>query len=309
MIAVVTVCMLILNVSTVCANDSLRIAVVDWTQAETLVALDVTPVGVAQKSDYHAWVRFPSIPESTKDIGLRTQPNVERLLELEPDKILISPMFAALEGKLSHIAPVLNVGLYRNGRVDWPAITAYTKKIAREVDRDAASRVLISEAENTFDTLRASLSMLSPPLLVVQFMDSKHVRVFGDNSLYKVAMNEIGLKNGWEGSTNAWGFNLIGIDQLLGVNAQIVVVEPLPQGVERQLNNDAFWQYVIMQSGYPLLNVEPTWSFGAVPSAVRFATLISEALIEENSLALAEERTVQSSRNSKINTQKRGGAQ
>jgi len=47
-------------------NASPRILSLDWTQTETLLALGVTPVAVAQKADYNSWVKAPPIPEKNR---------------------------------------------------------------------------------------------------------------------------------------------------------------------------------------------------------------------------------------------------
>ena len=75
---------------------------------------------------------------------------------------------------------------------------------------------------------------------MVQFMDTKHVRVFGENSLYSQAINQLGLSNAWTEKTNSWGFSMVGIDKLAGIKAQIVIVDPLPHGGEQQLAQDQF---------------------------------------------------------------------
>ena len=88
-----------------------RIATVDWTIAETLLALGVTPAGMGDMSSYRAWVKAPAMPPSVVDLGLRAQPNRELLAELNPDLILISPLAAPLAPALSKIAPVKSITL------------------------------------------------------------------------------------------------------------------------------------------------------------------------------------------------------
>ncbi|MGL6163679.1 MAG: iron-siderophore ABC transporter substrate-binding protein, partial [Aeromonas veronii] len=48
-----------------------RIATVDWTIAETLLALGVTPLAVGDAGPYQAWVGEPRLPAGVVDIGLR----------------------------------------------------------------------------------------------------------------------------------------------------------------------------------------------------------------------------------------------
>ncbi|WP_240473949.1 iron-siderophore ABC transporter substrate-binding protein [Salinivibrio socompensis] len=213
------------------ATEPPRILSLDWTQTETLLALGVTPVAVAQKADYNAWVRAPLIPEKTVDIGLRTQPNMERLAELAPDKILISPIFKAMKPKLSTIAPVSSIPLYEEG-LSWVSLKTVTRQIASEAKRPDAGEALIASAQQQLTRLRQTLSSDQPPLLMIQFLDPNHVRVFGTNSLYHAAISELGLNNAWQNKTNSWGFSMVSTRELLDLDAQLVIVRPLPAGVE-----------------------------------------------------------------------------
>lgn len=265
----------------VAQEQEMKVAAIDWTQIETLLALGIQPIGAAQIADYNAWVKSPAIPNNTVDLGLRTQPNLERLSELKPDRIFISPMFQSLTPQLSRIAPVTSIALYKKGNVSWQALKAYTRTIAKDTDKDDAGDALIQSAQTKLAELKTQIPDDVPPLLMMQFMDARHVRVFGNNSMYKIAANQIGLKNAWQGNTNVWGFSLVGIDKLMGIKGQIVVIEPLPAGVKRHLQEDAFWQYLVKQTGHPMLTIAPVWSFGAIPSTVRFATLLTDALNKE----------------------------
>ncbi|NRF30931.1 iron-siderophore ABC transporter substrate-binding protein [Vibrio coralliilyticus] len=263
------------------SQDKLRVMSIDWSQTETMIALGVTPVASAQQSDYNDWVRSPTIPDETVDVGLRTQPNLERLSELDLDTIFLSPRFASLETQLSRIAPVKILGLYKVGEVNWEAVTDFTRRMAKEVNADKQAEQLIANSEAELNGLKAALPDNLPPVLLVQFMDTKHVRVFGENSIYKVALNQLGIQNAWDKATNAWGFALTGVDKLQGIDAQFVVIEPLPVGVKEHLAQDQYWQYLIEQTGRPVITVKPTWSFGGLPSAMRFANLVTSALAEE----------------------------
>lgn len=258
-----------------------RVMSIDWTQTETLLALGIKPVAATQQSDYHAWVKSPPIPATTPDIGLRTQPNLERLSELKPDRIFISPMFSSLEPQLSRVTTVTNIPLYEKENVSWKTFKEFTRTLGKETGTEPAAEMLIRSAENQFNNLKQQVPSGTPSLLMIQFMDARHVRVFGDNSMYKVAAEQLGLSNAWREKTNLWGFSLVGLDGLMGIRAQIVLIEPLPAGVGQHLTQDQLWQYIVKASGYPLLTIGPVWSFGAIPSTVRFASLLTNELNSE----------------------------
>nr|WP_246389934.1 iron-siderophore ABC transporter substrate-binding protein [Halomonas cerina] len=271
--------MLAALVATAAPAETPRLATLDWTLAETLVALEAPPRAVAQIEAYHAWVNAPRLPETTIDLGLRSQPNLELLASLDPDRILISPMFANLTPRLERIAPVETLPLYSPGRDTWTEMRELTLSVGELVDRPEAATRLIEATEARLETLKARLDGTTPPpLLMVQFMDSRHVRVFGDNGLFQAVLDRLDLDNAWNGPTNAWGFSLVGIEALAGLDARLVVVEPYPAGVQETLAEGGLWGHLVETSrGTPLM-LPPVWSFGALPSAGRFAELLVSAL-------------------------------
>lgn len=262
------------------ASAHAQLATVDWTLAETLVAIGAPISGVAQQQDYYDWVGEPHIPESATDLGLRTQPNFELLAQLAPEQILISPMFAALTPRLERIAPVTSLALYSPGADTWQEMQMLTRELGELADREAAAERLIDDTQALIDSLRQAQPETAP-LLMVQFMDARHVRVFGENSLYNAVVEQLGLDNAWDQPTNAWGFALTGIEVLARYpKAKLVIIDPLPMGVEEQLEKSGLWQQLaIVQSGN-LLRLPPVWSFGALPSAQRFARVLTAGLEE-----------------------------
>ncbi|BBI65023.1 hypothetical protein HSBAA_63290 [Vreelandella sulfidaeris] len=220
-------------------------ATVDWTIAETLLAIDAPVSSVAQQSDYHAWVGEPRIPNSATDMGLRSQPNLELLAQAPPEQILISPMFAGLTPRLERIAPVTSFSLYSPATDTWQEMQTLTRQLGELTERQTQAEQLITETHDLMASLRESSPSQSDtaPLLMVQFMDARHVRVFGDNSLYNAVLEQLELSNAWEQTTNAWGFSLVGIEALARYpEAMLVIIEPLPAGVEAQLADSGLWQ-------------------------------------------------------------------
>ncbi|WP_459868699.1 ABC transporter substrate-binding protein [Halomonas shantousis] len=262
------------------ARPIVPVVSLDWTLAETLLALGVAPQGVAQTDAYREWVSEPTMPEEVVDIGLRAQPNLELLAQLKPERILISPMFAALTPRLSRIAPVSNIGLYLAGGDVWSQAREAAHELARLVGRPEAAETLIAEVEAGIDQDAARLPADTPPLLIVQFIDARHVRVFGEHSLYQAVLQRLGLTSAWKEPTNAWGFSMVGLEQLASIeSAQLVVIDPLPVGVADQLAESGLWQYLPSVHKRDVIRLDPVWSFGGLPSARRFADQLSKALV------------------------------
>ncbi len=259
-----------------------RIATVDWTIAETLLALGVTPLAVGDAGPYQAWVGEPLLPAGVVDIGLRTQPNRELLAELKPDRILISPLAAPLAPTLSRIAPVSTIALY-DGQTDlWQRLHEVTLTLARMVDKTAEGERLLAGLDRDLASMQAGLPADLPPLLVVQFIDERHVRVFGRHSLFDAVTTRLGLRNGWQEQTNDWGFSVVSIEQFMTLpTARLVVVDPIPVGVSERLQEPGLWQHLPLVRQAPVLHLPAVWSFGGVLAARRFAGLLSDALLQD----------------------------
>ncbi|MDM5073648.1 ABC transporter substrate-binding protein [Aeromonas bestiarum] len=259
-----------------------RIATVDWTVAETLLALGVTPLAVGDVSSYRAWVGEPLLPAEVVDIGLRAQPNRELLAELKPDRILISPLATPLAPTLSRIAPVQSIALYDPQTDLWQRLHEATLTIAALVNKKAEAERLLAGLDRDLAQMRTELPADLPPLLVVQFIDERHVRVFGRHSLFEAVMQRLGLRNAWQGETNAWGFSVASIEQFMALPAaRLVVVDPIPVGVSERLQEPGLWQHLPLVQQAPVLHLPAVWSFGGVLAARRFASLLNEALQQD----------------------------
>ncbi|MGE6605615.1 ABC transporter substrate-binding protein [Halomonas sp. NPDC076908] len=257
-------------------------AAVDWTIAETLLAIDAPVGSVAQQSDYHQWVGEPRIPSSATDMGLRTQPNFELLAQVPPEQTLISSMFAGLTPRLERIAPVSSFALYSPGTDTWQEMQTLTRQLGELTERQPQAEALIAQTQELMTSLRETRppsQAENAPLLMVQFMDARHVRVFGENSLYNAVLEQLDLPNAWDQPTNDWGFALVGIEALARYSeATLVIIDPLPAGVEEQLAKSGLWQQLPSVKHNHLLRLPPVWSFGALPSAQRFARELTIAL-------------------------------
>lgn len=266
-----------------------QLATIDWTVAETLIALDAPIVGGAQKQAYHEWVGEPRLPDEAADLGLRSQPNMELLAKMQPERTLISPMFAGLTPRLERIAPVTSVELYSPGSDTWEEMQSITEQIGELADRAPQAAQLIEQTHSLMARLRDERPDTAP-LLMIQFMDARHVRVFGDNSLYNAVLEQLDLPNAWDQETNAWGFSLVGVEELARYpDATLVIVDPLPTGVEAQLAESGLWQQLPSVKNDRLLRLPPVWSFGALPSAQRFARELVAALEDAPKEALSPE--------------------
>lgn len=254
-----------------------RVAAIDWTLVETLLSLGVVPVAAAQIKDYQTWVGEPSLPEQVVDIGLRAQPNRELAASLQLDLILISPLFGAIEPTFSQIAPVQTLTTYNPDNDFWQNLVETTRRVGEMTNRSAEAEAVIDRHRARIEQLKEEMPADTPPLLVVQFIDDRHVRAYGKGSLYDMVIRRLGLQNAWKGETNMWGYTTVGIEELT-TDGYLIVVDPVPMSAEGVFDNNRIWQTLPAVRHGRVLSLPAVWSFGALPSAVRFADELYQAV-------------------------------
>lgn len=280
-----------LNVEAVVASplqsqsESLRVAAIDWTLVEILMSLGVVPAAAAQIKDYQAWVMEPPLPEQVVDIGLRAQPNRELAASLKLDLILISPLYSALEPTLSQIASVQALATHNPEKDLWHNLVDTTRRVGELTRRSVEAEAVIEHHRTRIDQMKEKIAANTPSLLVVQFIDDRHVRVYGKGSLYDMVINRLGLQNAWKGETNRWGYTTVGIEELM-TQGYLVIVDPIPMSAERVFDNNRLWQALPAVRHDRVLSLPAVWSFGALPSAVRFADELYQALTDPNATEL-----------------------
>ena len=81
-----------------------RVIALNWAATEALLLLGVTPIGVADRDGYNAWVREPELPEGVANVGTRVAPSLEAIAELKPDLIVTSSEMAPAANLLERIS-------------------------------------------------------------------------------------------------------------------------------------------------------------------------------------------------------------
>ena len=260
-----------------------RIAVIDWGLTETLLGLGITPLAVAQTEGYRRWVMQPELPASVVDLGLRVEPNLELLSQLKPELILITPQFESSRAQLERIAPVHTLAIYTEQAEAYIGAQRVARELAALLGRQLEAEALIQRVDERLERIRQRMAgMAMPPLYVMAFLDERHVRLFGKQSIYQGVLDRVGLRNAWTGPTNYWGFSQQGIERLAEEpEAALLYLHPLPPGVREGLADSALWQRLPAVREQRLYDLPPVWSFNGLLAAERFAVLLEERLTAE----------------------------
>ena len=254
-----------------------RIAVLDWAWAETLLALGVAPAAVAEAPLYGARVVSPALAEGTMDLGLRSWPNVELLRAFRPDLIVTQTGYGVPAAMLEPVAPVLSLPLYTPERQPLKRAEEGLEAIAARLQLQEAGRAYLEQAEFQFTALRNELqSYDGRPLLILKFASDRLADIYGPGSLFHDVLGRLGLPSAWQHSGSHWGFSTAGLDAIAAnPEARIVIIEP---GPPEALAASGLWRAIPAVRAGRVVSIPPVWVFGALPSALRFAGILTKAL-------------------------------
>lgn len=268
---------LVLPAPRVAAAATPNIAVLDWGWAESLLALQIVPVAVAEAPLYSDRVVVPALPSDTIDLGLRSWPNMELLRDLKPDLILSQAGYGVSASRLNEIAPTLALPLYGPERQPLLAAESALRQIAARSDRDAVAEDYLQRCHARLDTIAHDAKAYDGrAVLIIKFADDRVIDIYGSGGLFNDVLKRIGILNAWDGPTNNWGFATSGLQAIARYpDARIVIIEPAPPGA---LLQSALWRALPAVRAGHVTTIPPTWVFGAFPSAMRFAEVLKSGL-------------------------------
>jgi len=262
------------------ASPRVRVACLDWALAETMLALESTPLGVVAASDWSRFVVEPALPPQVADLGLEQDINFELLATIRPDLILTSPFLENFEPQLRRIAPVLNLSIYEDDGPPLARREAVTRTVAQHIGRTGEVEHLLMQAGQSLAADRERIARLPRyPLLIATFIDARHLRVYGGASLFQNVLRRLGLENAWSGPVGYFGFATVGVERFADAgNVHFVAFNPLPPDVAPALKQSTLWERLPFVRAGRVSMLPPVLPFGAMPAAVRFARLLTSAL-------------------------------
>ncbi|WP_421780288.1 ABC transporter substrate-binding protein [Kiloniella litopenaei] len=255
-----------------------RIVCLDYGSATTLLALGFPPVGVVAAQHWDYWVGEPTLPPSVADIGQDLVINLEAISRLNPDLILMTPYTASHKPVLEKVAPIEIIPLFNGKKQPLQASREITENLGVLLGLEKEAETYLKAFNAKLAKARDLVSQRKyPSLTLLNFMDGRHARVYGANSLYQNVMDEVGLTNAWTGETNYWGFQTIGLERLALTateNMQLIVFEPLMDDIKPTLENSPLWKRLPAIQNDRFVLMPPVLMFGMLPSAERFLSLV-----------------------------------
>ncbi|RWR00470.1 iron-hydroxamate transporter substrate-binding subunit [[Pantoea] beijingensis] len=261
-------------------HDLQRIIALDWLPVELLMTLGVAPMGVAETHHYRLWVEQPMLPSTVVDVGLRTEPNLELLVQLRPSLILYSQGYGPSPDKLARIAPSLSVSFNQSGGKPLASARESLITLAQRIGVEPRAHRHLAVFDTFLAAMRARLAPYKGrPLLLMSLLDPRHAIVFGKGSLFLDVLNELGLTNAWRGDTNIWGSAVVGLEQLATIkDAEAICFDHGNALMMEQATSTPLWQSFDFVRRQRFKRVPAVWFYGATLSATRFCHTLQRAL-------------------------------
>lgn len=256
---------------------------------ETAVAIGHMPVAACELIRFRADAVTPAIPAGVVDLGLRGAPNFELLQLIRPDLILTSPYYVAREAQMRAIAPVMSLPFYVPGEAPLPKALAALDALALAVGDPGAGMSARARADAGFDAAAARIAgwqngggqdAADRAVCVINIGDARHFRAFGPDSLFGNVLTRIGLRNAWDRPTQFAFLAPVPIETLAEFpDASIVIVSDVPVAAARSLGRSAIWRALPAVAAGRVRVLPDVSAFGGVLAALRFAELVSSALV------------------------------
>lgn len=259
-----------------------RVIPLEWSLVEQVVELGVTPVAVADPEGYRTWVGAPDLPEGVADAGLRQEPNLERIAELDPDVILVADDQITMVPTLERIAPVLHFDTFSEEHNNAEAARETFLDLARLFGREEIAREKLAARDARIAELAAEIDAHfegdPPKVSVVRFSDEARVRLYGANSMPVYALEALGLESGIDQPPSKWGLSTRKVEELGELAEGIVLhIEPFPQGED--LFTRPLWQAMPFVREGRFGALPPSWTYGGAMSIGYLAEAVAEALL------------------------------
>lgn len=207
-----------------------RVVALQWNYVEDLLAVGVQPVGVADIQTMKRFVNLGDLALSYEvvDVGLRYEPNLEVIAQLDPDLIIgdLSGNGKSYE-QLSAIAPTMLFDPYPVqdngiGRLEEMEQTFMT--IADIVGRHEQGVAVLERMNKKLDEAKAAVQASEasgkPFVLVMTGSykdDYTKFRIWTHNARAAEIIEKMGMENAWNVDHTQYGYSEIGLEHLTTV--------------------------------------------------------------------------------------------
>jgi iron complex transport system substrate-binding protein len=268
-----------------------RVATLDFITTETVLLLGHHPVAVAGLKHYREWVGIGNDALSAaRELGRRDAPDLETLAAAEPDLITGAAFrHQSLAPSLRRIAPVVLYNwLPEDDRVGPLAhLRGIVRHLAGRLDKQQRGEDILEVMEERLDEQAQRLAEAgwdgAPVVLAQHVRGSDQFNLYTDHSLGGAIANAIGLNNAWDGESQRFGAQTVGLRTLLALDdAHIILVAQPEDSAFQQMTSSPVWQSLPAVEADRIHRLPPrTWFFGGPRTIARLARQFTDALIPD----------------------------
>lgn len=257
-----------------------RIVAINWSAAETLLSLGLTPLAISDSRYFRQRIPSPELPQSVQDIGPFWEPNMEMLRALRPSLIISDELPKPVMARMASIAPVETVGAWHVEGDRWTALQAWALETGTRFGVDARARQFVQESTARMKAMRDLLSThpAERTLVIVLDQDGKHAMVYGKGTLADSVLFHLGLTNAWQQPVNAVGIARIGIEQLAIIDCDRLFFTELPTTMTRLMRrrqSQGLWQQLPLVQEGKATELAHFFPFGGLETALSLAQHIA----------------------------------
>jgi len=263
-----------------------RVVTLEWSYTEAVLALGVQPVGMADIEGYHGWVDIPvEIDESVVDVGTRQEPNLEQIIELDPD-LIIAPAFRVVESydQLNAIAPTLAFDAYPTDTTHYDGMINTFNTIATLLDREAEAEAVLADLQATYDATAQAIAesdiALDNFILAQSYIsgDAPVFRLFTDNAMAAEILRQLGLENAWTDAPQQYGFTTVDFEGFSEIEDTLFFYIAQDEANEQIVNASVWSALPFVQNDHQYWLGGDVWLFGGPLSAMTLVETISDSL-------------------------------
>jgi iron complex transport system substrate-binding protein len=261
-------------------NDRRSSVAAHFAVAQTMLAMGIVPRAIPMKGLYQEICVTPPLPREVIDIGLANEPNVELLLDINPEIIVIGNGQERLIPLFAQFSTVIQTAFARPAYRPYELAVQETRILGEKLEAKNQAPQLIDETQTAIQHCRHDLVGSRSVYIVTLMPDGRHATVWGQGSLVHDVLSMLGITNAWHRTVGGWGALTIGVEQLAeNQEAGLIYIENADSGraLER-LSRSPLWTSLPFVRKGRLSSVGSFYLYGGLPAAVRCAEGISSAL-------------------------------
>ncbi|WP_168208260.1 ABC transporter substrate-binding protein [Agrobacterium sp. T29] len=252
------------------------LVVLDFSHAQSILAIGVENFGMAEPWRYMRSVEEPRLQKTVFDIGTLSEPNLELLAEIKPRTIIHSHEWPTNTAQLERIAPLREISIYTGEPGPLGRARQALVQIAQLAGKEPDASEYLARFDSRMETYRSRLTHIAGTRAMLLWAATpRDFWTLGSASLLHEVMEYLGFDNAIRETGDIWGWLPVSTRALVDLDSTLVVhFGPVPS----ILADNPFWQNLDFVRQERLVVLPRSWLFGGLPEAERIARLLTRTM-------------------------------